>query len=497
MRFLSRFFDNNSIFYFLFLSIILYLLGIRLLLNFSYNLDLDGAEFTFVHYIQQIMADKQTYMNPYEMPYSITLYAPLYLVVVAITCKVFSLNYIFDIHEIFIVGRLFSFFFSLLGTFYIYKFSKLFLNQIRSLFIVTLYLLLLTGHSYAVRPDSMKIAFFIIYLYYYVDYFFLSKEKKSALLSLVALFISISAKQDVIIYAILIQGVTLLLLKSKDIVIYGVLSFICIVSFFFFTYLISGNAALASLTIFNLQVISDYSSNYNYYVVLFNFVRLFPFLCLFVWCCFKQKNEKIMRLLCVSGLVAFLLSSFCMMRPGSYLNYTYELIVIAIFTFIFYLKNQENISIKNKVIASVYFLFLLLSNAGLKVCTVNFNEENNFKEKYFSYYKMRDEILPLLSSNSIIFNPDLQYSLFLADQHVIYGHEYHLDREIHALLGLPSHSKLLSVSSAPFDELFKNGFVTHVVTQNKKSSDEVMQMYYANYKLIQMHPLYKLYQFNH
>ena len=49
------------------------------MLIFSYNIDLDGAEFTFVHYIQQLLKGEPLYLNPYEAPYSITIYTPLYL----------------------------------------------------------------------------------------------------------------------------------------------------------------------------------------------------------------------------------------------------------------------------------------------------------------------------------------------------------------------------------------------------------------------------------
>jgi hypothetical protein len=47
------------------------------MLIFSYNIDLDGAEFTFVHYIQQLLKGEPLYLNPYEAPYSITIYTPL------------------------------------------------------------------------------------------------------------------------------------------------------------------------------------------------------------------------------------------------------------------------------------------------------------------------------------------------------------------------------------------------------------------------------------
>jgi hypothetical protein len=159
------------------------------MLIFSYNIDLDGAEFTFVHYIQQLLKGEPLYLNPYEAPYSITIYTPLYLHLVEAACRFLEVNYIDNIYKIFITGRIISFGFTILGVYYIYLFAKKHItNSAIILFVCALYLLLITGHSYAVRPDSMKVAFFIAFLYYIIDYFFESGTASSKLRSLFLAF---------------------------------------------------------------------------------------------------------------------------------------------------------------------------------------------------------------------------------------------------------------------------------------------------------------------
>jgi hypothetical protein len=100
------------------------------MLIFSYNIDLDGAEFTFVHYIQQLLKGEPLYLNPYESPYSITIYTPLYLHLVEAACRFLEVNYIDNIYKIFITGRIISFGFTILGVYYIFLFAKKHITEI-------------------------------------------------------------------------------------------------------------------------------------------------------------------------------------------------------------------------------------------------------------------------------------------------------------------------------------------------------------------------------
>jgi hypothetical protein len=169
----------------------------------------------------------------------LTIYTPLYLHLVEAACRLLEVNYIDNIYKIFITGRIISFGFTILGVYYIFLFAKKHItNSAIILFVCALYLLLITGHSYAVRPDSMKVAFFIAFLYYIIDYFFESGTASSKLRSFIFAILCIAAKQDAVIYIGLFLGITFLVKRTKQVFSYLVvfcyqcLSVVFIVSYY-------------------------------------------------------------------------------------------------------------------------------------------------------------------------------------------------------------------------------------------------------------------------
>lgn len=466
-------------------------------LIFSYNIDLDGAEFTFIHYIQQLLKGESMYLNPYAAPYSITIYTPLYLHLVELASRFLRVNYITDIHNIYVIGRFISFVFTLLGLTAVFMFAKKKLqNRTLVLFVCTLYLLLLTGHAYAVRPDCMKISFFILFLYYYIDYSFESSNYKSKILSLLFAMISIASKQDAVIYILLIQGITFLYYRTIKEIKYScvfIISTICLFIFFYFAY---GQYCLTSLSLFNLQGIHDYRNSYNLLIAIFNLFRLAPFFSLFIYGLFftkKAMENSLLKIFSTIGILAGILSTLFLFRPGSYLNYTYELIVISVFTLIIYLKTDQSKPKALIYLSAAYVLFVFMTNILLNNYTISFTKEEAQRKKYPVYYQMRQDILPLLENNKSIFNLDLQQSIFIADKNVVYGQEYHLDRTLYCILGLTSNSKLISVSSEPYDELFINGKVDYILTTDKKEAREVIQKYYPLYSMNQQKGIFLIY----
>ncbi|HMZ32849.1 MAG TPA: hypothetical protein PKX89_10560 [Chitinophagales bacterium] len=218
-------------------------------------------------------------------------------------------------------------------------------------------------------------------------------------------------------------------------------------------------------------------------IVLFNTVRLSPFYMLFIFLLFnshKTTQKKLGLLLGISGIFAAVLSSIFLFRPGSYLNYTYELILISILALIYFLKNYP---LKKTIIAAdFYILFLLASNAVLNNYSINIKKEKKEKQKFQSNYQLRDALQTYLKTNSTIYDVTLQHSLFIADKRVIYGHEIHLDRLIYALLKLKSNSELYNAPTQKYDTYFADGRVQYILTTNKVSEQQIVSSFYPNYK---------------
>ncbi len=123
-----------------------------------------------------------------------------------------------------------------------------------------------------------------------------------------------------------------------------------------------------------------------------------------------------------------------------------------------------------------------MTNHILNIYTINFEKEKELKNKFSEYYKIREELIPLLENKNTIYNVELQHSIFIADYNVIYGQEFHLDRLIYALLGLKSESKLICVSSNNYDSLFYNGKVNYIYIKNTGKGKFIIKKYYPNYK---------------
>jgi hypothetical protein len=83
----------------------------------------------------------------------------------------------------------------------------------------------------------MKVAFFIAFLYYIIDYFFESGTASSKLRSLIFGILCIAAKQDAVIYIGLFLGITFLVKRTKQVFSYLVVfafsvCFVFIVSYY-------------------------------------------------------------------------------------------------------------------------------------------------------------------------------------------------------------------------------------------------------------------------
>ena len=158
------------------LSILAFLLLVRIKLIFSYSIDLDGAEFGFIHYAQLLLQHKPLYANPNAFPYLPVLFTPCYPYLISSLSNLFHLNYNNDIHQILVMARTLSFLFLFVNAYLIFKIFKLFkLPSIYFLAMFTFYVLLITGHFFATRPDALKTTAFTLFLYAVIQYsFFLS-----------------------------------------------------------------------------------------------------------------------------------------------------------------------------------------------------------------------------------------------------------------------------------------------------------------------------------
>lgn len=479
----------------LLILLIAYMLVIRLILVSSYNLDADGAEFTFVHYIQKLLTGKQFYSNPTTYPYSTVLYTPLYLYIVFFITKLLQLDYLTNIHEIYIVGRSVSFV-CVLASIYVVDLiiKKQQTNRLTRLLAVFVFLLIMSGHAFVLRPDGMKILFFLLFLHQYLNYFFYDKKIRNAVLLLLFAGLSFLSKQDVFVYILLFSFMHFLISKTKK--SFLIVFMLCFLFFLvsFFLKMIFGEYTFINLFNFNLQSISNIKSSYNLLVVLFNSARFLPVLAILLFSFYKIRNENEMqlKLLIIAALFSFCMTTFFLFRPGSFLNYTYESSILLMYA-LFLIFNKYKYQFR--LLLMIYFAVFFGSNLRIKNYRYFPSKEKKYKIEYHEFSVKKKQILPYIESHASIFTPQLQLGIFYADLNIIYGHEYHLDRHIYSLLGIHTTSKLMLNKSTQFDEEFLIGNVKYILTYDKKEVNEVVKEFYLNYKLKQKFDSTILYEF--
>ena len=160
---MSEFFNQHKKISYLFLAFILFMLITRIRLIFSYSIDLDGVEFMFIHYIQNILLHKGMYVDIYKYPFDTVIHMPLYTYLMAGIIKILNHAAINDIHAQLVICRLLSIACLPVTILYILKILKLYNNdKFVSLAVICFFMLLLTCHFYSAIQDALKTTFFLI-----------------------------------------------------------------------------------------------------------------------------------------------------------------------------------------------------------------------------------------------------------------------------------------------------------------------------------------------
>ena len=280
---------------------------------FSYSIDLEGMEFSFLFHLQVLKKYGTVYTNPDSFPYFICFYPPF--------CSTMHVNIFTDMHRALVWGRLLSFVLLFVNVRIVIKITELFIpKKISFIQIALLLLLILPMHFFSFRPDSFKVTFFSVFIFYFLRYHVQSKVRKDLLKALVAAIISIFFKHDVVIYIYLFIGLHWLFYMKKDTIIFAIgLSFITFSGFIFFTGLY-GDHFIKNLFFYTVQYSSDI--RINLFIITVNLLKTLPFL-IVAFLNLKSTNRSI-KFLAIAGFVFSLVSNLFLLRAGANLNYTYE-----------------------------------------------------------------------------------------------------------------------------------------------------------------------------
>lgn len=478
-----------------FLLVIAILLYIRLKLVFSYSLDLVGLEYYFIHIVQQLATGQAIYPNPEALPYANCLYTPVYFYIYRIAVSCLHINVFDDIYTLLVLGRILSIVFVTAQIVYLIKFARLFSkSRIIEIAAVAFYLLLITEMMFAVRPDSLKVFFFMVFVYHLLLYVGRIATLKDGIICVAAAAFAVYTKQDISVHISLCFITAILLFRNKKIIgLFSAFLVICCIAFFI-SIGFYGKYFFHNIVFFNIQSVTNLSTSFNLFFISISIFRTIPFLLLTVLngrILAKTNAHAKEKFIYIYAVLLYFLAHLSMLRAGSNFNYTFELIVLLILNFIVFCSIYKNKILERRITATVttafFIFFYLVINGIIGNYSYKSEKEKLKKEAYTQMLKSRKEIKETIG-NTYAFFPNTQYSVFYIDKHIILGHDMHLDRfiKLYFTFDMPFNidikTKLPYINTAVYDRNFTDGTITYVITDNTKKSAEHVAFYYPAYK---------------
>lgn len=446
---------------------------------FSYSIDLEGMEFSFLFHLQVLKKYGTVYTNPDSFPYFICFYPPFYAAFMQKFCSTMHVNIFTDMHRALVWGRLLSFVLLFVNVRIVIKITELFIpKKISFIQIALLLLLILPMHFFSFRPDSFKVTFFSVFIFYFLRYHVQSKVRKDLLKALVAAIISIFFKHDVVIYIYLFIGLHWLFYMKKDTIIFAIgLSFITFSGFIFFTGLY-GDHFIKNLFFYTVQYSSDI--RINLFIITVNLLKTLPFL-IVAFLNLKSTNRSI-KFLAIAGFVFSLVSNLFLLRAGANLNYTYESILLLLIGFIIYISTKQPLQLK---FILLLLLLFVLNNKVSQPLYLKEEQSEKTKKAYFENLES-GKILKNLIGNDVVFFTNGKYIIFNGTLNIMYGYDLHLERFTQVYMNMPIKSTMFkNASTEEYDEKFRNGFVQYIVVENNPVAINQVKEYYTQYAFLQ------------
>jgi hypothetical protein len=481
--------QKYKLYYLPVLLIFFTVLLLKMIFVFSYSVDNGGLEFYFINIFQHLHTGKPLYPNPELFPYSNCLYTPVYFHVLQCFIWLLHLDPKTDIYELLVLGRSISFALVFGQCIYIVKIiSKYKTGFFIQLLSVGLYLLMLTDHIFATRPDAFKLFFLSAFLYHLINFHFQHSTKKDFILSLVFSLLAIFSKQDIIIHITLCYFVVLLLKRNRLAFYHAIAFAILCVILFIGCYFMYGEFIFVNTILLNIQQVTELHKSYLINIIPLSIIRTLPLVLLAVYNFKKSRKqpfEKEIKFISIVSFGLYFLSHILITRAGANLNYTYELIFILVINYPIYIALNPIKSVSRKIIQYIimlcYFTFILVSNMGIRAINFNTSHLSTFKNEYYQYITDKPLVDSIIKEDTVFF-PNTKFSIFYSDKKVILGHDMHLDRFIELYTtNAEIRSKLPFINTQSYDKNFTNGVIKYILIENDEKSKKQLTENYPLY----------------
>jgi hypothetical protein len=470
--------------------LIAYLLYVRIRLIFSWSVDLDGSEYIFINLVQFLLQGKSFYGNPVQFPFMTDIYTPGYTCLLYSIARVFGWNYITNIHEIVIAARSIALLCMPVNVYFIYRCMKELRFQRNFILpLITLYILLITGHFYATRPDAIKTTLFTVIIFCIIKFLFSRGTAIYLVWFNLAVLLSVLFKNDSIINIFLVSGILFAGLRNRRAVALLTSAVFTIALVLGVLYLLCGRYFFTNILLMNFQQITDIYHSNNLKVMLFSLARCLPLFATGIYGCylsFRGRNKNSFQyFIPLMAVACFIAAHAAMLRTGSYLNYSYEpnfLLILNLGLLITAYKDAVQKYLELLVAgAALYMALIFASNYMIHSYSFSTEAENNYRLQYFSLLQQRKDLVAITEGETMFF-PNEKYTVFYPDQPLIYGYDMHMDRCIFVSIGLNVSSRQVFVSPDVYDHYFETGQVPYVVVDNDERSRIYINKYLPHYK---------------
>ena len=392
----------------------------RLLLCFSYKLELSVGEANNIWNALSVANGKIMYSNPENTPFEILQYTPYSQLPIILISSFLNKDYT-NYYYVIVFGRVLSLIYNILTFVFLYKLmnSSLKIDTLIAKWTSFLGFSILTHLSFSIRPDALGLLFTILSLHLYTKAYFKSNYKYLVISSVLFSF-CFYIKQDSFLI-IFILGLILLIRKQFKSFLIFTLSFCLVFSmisvinriifgeFFFYSILGGVNNGIS---------ISRAIDVFERYITFYGFLFFIGLFCSFYITKINQWLEYrlyLVSLFAFSILLAFLSS----LKNGSWINY-YTLVNICSIVVISFLVNyvyiygrKKEIIFSLKSITTIFILYFLYQQIYHYTSPfMKYSESKKYHENLthqFHSLKMSisNKEIPIYTSN-----PDLKLYFF-------------------------------------------------------------------------------------
>lgn len=460
----------------------------------SYIFDIGGMEPGMIIYQKSFLETGRLYYDNTKFPYISTLYTPLYFEINHFICYLLNTKPT-EIREIYLVGRTTALIYNVFSFIFIYLiFRNLRLPFFIAIFFLAFFLVNISEHAIAARPDSLKDLLFILFFFFAFKWRENINIVKYIFLVLVAI-LAIYSKQDSILYIGIVIFIAFMQNPSKQWLLLGfaILGLTIIIG-------VTLNAAMSGIFFDNILFANyefSFSSFERWHRDLIHIGQRTSIPLIIIFFAFiKCSTTPRFFFLVVNAIIAGFIGVLTSSKFGASLNY-YTVYLLCVCLAAGYACKLIYEQFPNRFQRACLFI-LLLGLAALNMRSIIFEKvldvksaHERFKTIESTGRQVREEF-----NGSQLLPLDERLAMFLPFDMALNGYTHIFDQWLYSRFGFEMNSQLyLSDILHKVDHQAIINELDYIILEDNKRSTLLYGAFYEDhfyfYKRINLHIVYK------